>query len=198
MSVPVAYFDDMYARSDDPWGFRTRWYEARKRSVLLASLQSEHYSTAFEPGCSIGATTACLSARVDRLMAMDVAPRALDVARAALPHHVQLVQGQVPRDWPDGRFDLVVVSELAYYLGRAECERLADLASRSTDELVVVHWRHPVDDYPLRGDDVQELFSHAAVHQGLEHLVAHNEPDFRIDSWCRDGRSPASRAGLVS
>jgi Nodulation protein S (NodS) len=197
MSVPASYFDGMYARSDDPWGFRTRWYEVRKRSLLLASLQSEHYSCAFEPGCSIGATTACLSSRVDHLLAMDVSTRALDTARAAVPRHVEFVQGQVPRDWPDGRFDLVVVSELAYYLGRAECERLADLASRSTDELVVIHWRHPVDDYPLGGDDAQELFTKAALHQGLEHLVAHREPDFLIDSWCRDRRSPATRAGLV-
>lgn len=198
MSLPAAYFEDMYTRSDDPWGFRTRWYEARKRALILGSLQSEHYSSAFEPGCSIGATTALLSTRVERLVAMDVAPRALDSARVAVPGHVDFVQGQVPGDWPDGRFDLIVVSEVAYYLERAECELLADLASRSAGELIVVHWRHPVADYPTGGDNVQEIFAAAALSHGLAHLLAHTEPDFRIDSWCRDHRSPAARAGLVS
>lgn len=197
MSLLAGYFEGMYARSDDPWGFRTRWYEERKRALVLASLQSRHYSSAFEPGCSIGVTTSCLSGRVDRLVAMDIAPQALDLARTAVPGQVELLLGQVPHDWPDGFFDLIVVSEVAYYLELIDCERLADLASRTAGELVVVHWRHPVDDYPLGGDEVQEIFTAAAMRHGLERLVAHTEPDFRIDSWCRDHRSPAVRAGLV-
>lgn len=197
MSLPAAYFDDMYARSDDPWGFRTRWYEARKRALLLASLQSERYSTGFEPGCSIGVTTSGLSTRVDRLVAMDSAPRALAQARAAVRGGVDFLQGQIPRDWPSGAFDLVVISEVAYYLEPAECEHLAELAAQAAAELVVVHWRHPVQDYPLGGDAVNEIFASAASRHGLEQLLLHIEPDFRIDSWCKDHRSPARRAGLA-
>lgn len=197
MSLPPAHFDAMYARAEDPWGFRTRWYEARKRALVLACLQSERYASAFEPGCSIGATTAGLSARVDRLVAMDVAPQALDLARVAAPA-AEFQQGQVPDDWPAGRFDLVVVSEVAYYLDPSDCRRLAELASGSATELVVVHWRHPVADYPLGGDHVHDIFADAAAGEGLEHLLSHTEPDFRIDSWSRDGRSVADRSGLLS
>jgi hypothetical protein len=32
------YFDALYAASDDPYASRQRWYEARKRAVLLAAL----------------------------------------------------------------------------------------------------------------------------------------------------------------
>ena len=32
------YFDALYARSDDPYELRYRWYESRKRDVLLAAL----------------------------------------------------------------------------------------------------------------------------------------------------------------
>ncbi len=31
------YFDDLHA-NDDPFGYRTRWYEERKRDLLMASL----------------------------------------------------------------------------------------------------------------------------------------------------------------
>lgn len=198
MSLPPAYFEAIYAKSRDPWGFRTRWYEARKRALVLACLQSEHYPTAFEPGCSIGMTTASLSTRVDRLVAMDIASRALDLARAATPPNVEFRQGQVPDDWPEERFDLIVISELAYYLEPADCSRLAGLASRSAGELIVVHWRHPVADYPLRGDDVQCIFASEAASAGLQHLLTHTEPDFRIDTWTRDPRSVADRSGLMS
>jgi len=197
MSLPGDYFDNLYARSDDPWGFRTRWYETRKRALVLACLQSERYATGFEPGCSIGATTAGLATRVDRLVAMDVAPQALQRAQTAVDTGVEFLLGRVPADWPDGHFDLIVVSELGYYFEPTDCQRFADLASMSADELVVVHWRHPVDDYPLSGDAVQKTFAAAAAQHELRHLLAHVEPDFRVDSWSRDHRSPAARGGLV-
>ncbi len=38
MSLDAQYFADLYADSEDPWAFRTRWYERRKRDLLLASL----------------------------------------------------------------------------------------------------------------------------------------------------------------
>ena len=63
----------------------------------------------------------------------------------------------VPQEWPDGMFDLVVVSEVGYYLGPADLEQLLDravgsLAPRGT--LLACHWRHPVPDYPATGDEV--------------------------------------------
>ncbi len=47
ITVPVAGFEQMYARAEDPWGFGTRWYEERKRAVLLASLPQRHYGAAY-------------------------------------------------------------------------------------------------------------------------------------------------------
>ena len=55
------FFDSFYAGRDDPWGFETRWYEKRKRDILLASLPHERYATALEVGCSTGKLTASLA-----------------------------------------------------------------------------------------------------------------------------------------
>ena len=83
MSVGAAFFDAMYARSDDPWGFTTRWYEARKYALTLAALPRARYRRVFEPGCAIGALTGRLAERADSVVAMDVSAGALAQARRA-------------------------------------------------------------------------------------------------------------------
>jgi hypothetical protein len=40
------YFESLFEGSDDPWQFRTRWYEARKRALRLACLPAAHYGSA--------------------------------------------------------------------------------------------------------------------------------------------------------
>ena len=200
MSVPADYFAAMYAGSDDPWGFRTRWYEKRKRDVTLAALTKPRYRRAFEPGCSIGVLTAGLAGRCDELVATDLDDRALGTAREALAGHDHVRVGRlaVPQEWPDGMFDLVVVSELGYYLGSPDLDLLLDrvvgsLAPLGT--LLVCHWRHQVADYPSSGD---------AVHQRvldrpeLVRAVAHEEEDFRLDLMTLGAApSPARREGLL-
>lgn len=197
MSLPPSYFDHLYAASHDPWGFRTRPYEERKRALTVAALLRPRYGRVFEPGCSIGTLTAGLAARAEQVVAMDPAADALAQAAAAVPDHVDLVRGAVPADWPAGPFDLVVLSEVAYYLDRPALEVLGDRAMGCAAEVIAVHWRHPVDDYPLGGDDVHAALGEAAADAGLIRLVAHVEEDFLLDVWARDPRSVAARQGLL-
>jgi SAM-dependent methyltransferase len=193
VSLPPDYFDAMYADSPDPWGFRTRWYERRKRDLTLACLPAARYGSVFEPGCSIGVLTAGLATRADRVLGMDLSAAALWEARQAVPAHVELVEGSVPADWPGGHWSLVVISEVGYYLDREECTRLAGLAVGSCDELVAVHWRHRVDDYPLDGDEVHRILAEAAGAGGMSRVARHCEADLILEVWSSDGRSVARR-----
>ncbi len=197
MTLPPRYFDDLYARQEDPWGFRSRWYEQRKRSLTMAALPDEHYTTVFEPGSSIGVLSAELAGRADRVLAMDVSAAALRRAAETVPANVELVRGAVPENWPDRTFDLVVLSEVAYYLDPQHCQQLAELAVTSTRDLVAVHWRHPVPDYPLSGDEVHKILETSAGAHGLSRVVRHLEVDVRVEVWSRDRRSVAARTGLV-
>jgi SAM-dependent methyltransferase len=201
MSLPVDYFTQMYAGSDDPWGFRTRWYEQRKRDVTLAALTRPRYRRAFEPGCSIGVLTAGLAARCDEVVASDIDDRALAAAREAVAghDHVRVSRLEVPAAWPTGTFDLVVVSELGYYLDPAALDLLLErvVGSLSPDgTLLACHWRHPVADYPATGDEVHErLLSRAELTSAVRHV----EEDFRLDLLTRGAApSPARRGGLVT
>ena len=195
-SLPGTWFDAFYAAGgDDPWGFTHRWYERRKRALTLACLPRERFASAFEPGCSVGALTVELAGRCDSLLATDVAQAAVAQARArtaGLPG-VRVALGGVPQDWPPGRFDLVVLSELGYYCDRDDLDLLCRRAAGSlTDDgvLVACHWRHPVPEYPLGGDDVHRALQSRS---DLTLLARHVEEDFLLDVLVP---GPAHRPGL--
>ena len=180
---PREVFEDLYLRSADPWEFESSFYEHRKRALSLAMLPRARFGSVFEPGCSIGVLTRELAARADAVTSTDISDRALDLAgrRLAAAPHVTLAQGSVPQDWPEGRFDLVVVSEIGYFLQHRDLSELAARTEASlTDDGVVLlcHWRHPNDGWELTGDQVHEAFR---AREGLRVLAEHREADFRID-----------------
>jgi len=201
MTLPPTYFADMYAGAEDPWGFRSRWYEQRKRDVTLAALTRPRYRRAFEPGCSIGVLTAALADRCDDVVAADVDERAVTTARDSLAPlgNVRVERLSLPQEWPDGMFDLVVISEVAYYLGPAELDQLLDCAVGSLEPhgtLLACHWRHPVPDYPATGDEVHHRL---LARPELDQAVSHLEEDFRLDLLTLGSTpSPARREGLVA
>ena len=199
-SLDEAFFDEFYADTADPWGFRTRWYETRKRAITLASLPRERFGSAFEPGCAIGVLTAELAPRCDHLLATDISQLPLIEAGQRLAGFagVTLEQRRVPQDWPPGLFDLVVLSEIGYYCGPADLSLLIESASSSLTSdgvLLACHWRHPVADYPLGGDEVHRRLRRES---GLEVLASHVEEDFLLDVLVRSpARSVARRDGLL-
>lgn len=196
MSLGASYFDSLFEVDADPWQFRTRDYEARKRMLTLACLPESRYRSCFEPGAAIGVLSAELARRCDLVLAMDISATAVRLAKEVLPENVLMHHGAVPCDWPHGTFDLVVLSEVGYYLDREDCSELTRLAALSARDLVAVHWRHPVADYPLSGDEVHEFLAEAALGAGMQQLVDHREADVRIDVWSHDARSVAMRTGV--
>ena len=196
MTLGTEYFDQMYAASSDPWGFGTRWYEARKYAISLALLPAERYGDAFEPGCSIGVLTEQLAPRCDRLLACDGAAAAVRqaAARTARRPNVRVQRLVIPALRPAGDFDLIVLSEFLYYFAGDDLARVLDrgtVALRPGGTLLAVHWRHPVADYPRTGDEVHQVLAGQA---GLTRLVEHREPDFLAEVYIRTDGEPLSVA----
>ena len=195
MSLGPDYFDRVYSGAEDPWGFATRWYEQRKYALLLAALPAASYASALEIGCSVGVLTAQLAKRCTSLLALDASRAALETASARVPPSVELRLATVPEDWPAGSYDLVVLSEVGYYLDRSDLGRLLDLVERDLSPggtVLACHWRHPVPDYPLTGDEV-----HAALGR-WPRLARIEEEDFLLDVLVPGGApSVARREGLV-
>lgn len=199
-SLGPAFFDDFYRdNGPDPWGYSDRWYEERKRAVTLACLPRPTFHRAVEVGCSVGVLTAELATRCDSLLAVDLAEAAVDEARrrtVGMPG-VEVRRMATPTQWPEGTFDLIVLSEVGYYLEGPGVEQLLErcLSSLAPDGvLLLCHWRHPVADYPLRGDEVHRL---ALTRADLAPLVRHEEEDFLLDVLVRPPAQSVARASGV-
>jgi hypothetical protein len=158
-----AYFDSVYAAQSDPWRFATSDFERNKYALTLDALPEAHYSAAIEVGCSIGVFTRNLALRCGRLVAVDASGAPLIEAgkRCFDRPNVTFRQMFVPYQWPDEIFDLVLLSEVVYFLSKEDVSRLAtrvklSLAARA--DIVLVHWTGATD-YPLTGDEAVELFT---------------------------------------
>ncbi|MBH0007749.1 PIG-L family deacetylase [Salinibacterium sp. SWN1162] len=194
------FFDNFYGDKKDPWGFETRWYEERKRAITMASLPRERFGQALEVGCSIGMLSAQLAPRCDSLLATDLSAKPLEIARERLADHPQVSfhHAATAEEWPDGTFDLIVLSEVGYYFDVAALDRVLSRAAASLTPdgvLVACHWRHPVAEYPLSGDQVHQRLSEL---EQLERIAQHCEEDFILEIFGRrPARSVAQQTGLV-
>jgi SAM-dependent methyltransferase len=186
-AVSEAAFEAKYRHSPDPWQFAASPYEQRRYSTLLRSLTQARYSRAFEPGCSVGVLTAALAERCDSLLACDIAPTAVDLARQRCAgfSNVCIDQADLAKFMPPGRFDLIVFSELGYYFSAAALTKIIRaLAKRMTPggEFVAVHWRGRSEDHVLHGDAVHAILK-ATLGKRYIWLKGEQYHEFRLDLW---------------
>jgi SAM-dependent methyltransferase len=191
-------FDLLYRGSRDPWRTQTRWYERRKRSLLLASLPCEFYDSIYEAGCGTGHISLELSPRCTELLASDASADAVVIASAALAArtNVTVERHRLPDDWPARGFDLIVLSELIYFVDAAARRRIAVAAQRSAGNngtVVACDWRDPIEGYGMRGDEAHRHFEAAL---DLPRLFQYEDDDFLLTGWSADPDSVARREGL--
>ncbi|MFF2031020.1 PIG-L family deacetylase [Arthrobacter sp. NPDC058192] len=176
-------FDAVHRGDEDPWEYTTSWYEQRKRALTLAALPDEHYAAGLEIGCSIGTLSLELAQRCDSFLAVDASSAALAQAtiRLAQVPAARTSHLTVPHEWPDGQFDLIVISEVGYYLSPDELAGLLERVEAALlpgGTLALCHWRHPVSGWELDGDAV-----HAAARRQLGWAGAglYREDDFVLE-----------------
>ncbi|NLJ54323.1 MAG: methyltransferase domain-containing protein [Intrasporangiaceae bacterium] len=194
-------FDSMYDGGSDPWRFEDSWYEERKRTIVLASLLDRNLGRVLELGPATGLLTAALAERATHVTAVDISRRALSQVGTRLSTHglrerVTLLLGATPQTWPDGSFDTVIASEVAYFLTAGAWRRALERATDSlTPEgsIIIVNWLHPVEGLDLDGQEADRI---AAATPGLETVVEHREADFVLRILRRPGLpSPAATEG---
>jgi len=178
-------FESLYRGSADPWRFATSSYERRRYRTTLDALRQERYRAAFEPGCSVGELTALLAERCDRVLAIDVAPTAVARARARCRHlpQVDIHCASILHGFPEGRFDLVVFSEIGYYFDARQLARGARAIEAHllpNAQVVAVHWLGSSPDHRLHGDVVHQVLHR---HLPLRWIGGTRHAGFRIDSW---------------
>ena len=160
--MSLADFESRYRVDPDPWGYLTSDYERDKYAATLAACGDGPFAGALELGASIGVFSALLAPRCERLITIDAAPTAVAAARMRLATagHARVMHGRIPEAIPEGPFDLVVASEILYYLSAGELDAtLARLESCMAPRarLVAVHWRPAGPERPLDAEQVHRL-----------------------------------------
>jgi 2-polyprenyl-3-methyl-5-hydroxy-6-metoxy-1,4-benzoquinol methylase len=114
------FFEDLWSESD-PWGLDNSDLDQQRFAQQLALLDDRRYQRALEIGCAGGSFTRQLAPLCAELVAIDVSERAIERARAAVrgTDGVELRVANVMdlNLEREGTWDLVVLTETAYYLG---------------------------------------------------------------------------------
>ncbi|QRX84081.1 bifunctional 2-polyprenyl-6-hydroxyphenol methylase/3-demethylubiquinol 3-O-methyltransferase UbiG [Glaciimonas sp. PAMC28666] len=184
----IAHFERLYQQDADPWQLQQRWYEQRKRALTLACLPQPRYRSAYEPGCGNGMMTVALAQRCDQLIASDGAPTAVQLTKERVlqeaPHaSVSVEQHALPGQWPQQQFDLILISEIAYYLAipafrELQAKAVVSLAPGGT--LILCHWRGVFED---RAQPTEAV--HGAFHDdpALHSLCRYEDAEILIEAW---------------
>jgi SAM-dependent methyltransferase len=183
-SVPTEYFEAVYARDPDPWNYRTSAYEEEKYAATLAALCKPRFHRGFDIGCSIGVLTQRLAKRCDQLLAIDAVEAALVQARTTCSDepHVKFARMRIPDEWPYDRFDLIVISEVLYYLDPSDIRRTAAACLRSLEPegtIILVNYLPP-NKRKCYADEAVTLFC-SALHGRCESVSGYRAELYRLD-----------------
>ena len=187
------HFQRLYDADADPWRFRTSSYERTKYQRTIASLANRRYRSGLEVGCSIGVLTRMLAPLCDALLAVDIVEAPLATARMACADQpwVRFQQMQVPREWPPATFDLIVLSEVLYFLSPQDVATVAERAGTASEPsgvVLLVNWRGSSGD-PCTGDEAANIFIDRAK-RWLRPCLHYEEAAYRLDLLERRRLSP--------
>lgn len=178
------HFEALYAARPDPWRLATSDYERAKYAATLAALPRPRYARGFELGCAMGILTGQLGRRCDDLLAAEPVASALKEARArnADQPHIRFAPLFAPGEWPDGTFDLVVLSEVIDYLGAGDVAALAARVAQTTEpgaDVLLVHWIGKTRGAPPRDENSDLFIAEAAP--AFAALRRERNADYRLD-----------------
>ena len=157
--MSAAAFEDRYRAEGDPWRTLSDPDEHAKADAVLAACGDGPFAAVCDLGAALGVLAAALAPRSETLLALDGAPTAVATAaeRLAPWPGAEARVAVLPRDLPTGTFDLVVASEVLYYLSPAAFAatlRWLDGAVAPAGRVVAVHWTGSAPDLQRSADDV--------------------------------------------
>jgi SAM-dependent methyltransferase len=181
------HFLRLYEANQDPWQYCTSPYEQAKYRSTIACLGERQFRLGFEAGCSIGILTRLLAARCEALLAVDIIEEPLRTARAVCADQswVRFKRMQIPDEWPDEVFELIVLSEVLYFLSPADIAAVGDRVCATLEPggvVLLVNWRGKSED-PCTGDEAADIFAER-TRRWLYSTVHRQDDGYRLDLLC--------------
>ncbi|MFW8637554.1 SAM-dependent methyltransferase [Cribrihabitans pelagius] len=168
MGVSRDHLRALYADTSDPWDFEHSDYEQAKFAATRAALTRPHYAAAFELGCGNGQLARQLAPFCGRYTGMDAVAIAVQAAQQAVPDG-RFIQDFYPCPLPEDDFDLLILSEILYFLDPDSLRSLAKdiTASWPRAEVLCVTWLGETG-HEMQGDEALETFTGAlASHRSM-------------------------------
>jgi len=134
-------FDTLFTQSADPWDYDVAPYEQVRFARTIAALDGRQFRQGLEVACAAGSLTEMIAPHCNHLLALDASRAALDHARRRLAPwpHVDIRLARMPEQLPEGRFDLIMLSDMLYYLGLSGLQNfLATLIERAEPDAMIV------------------------------------------------------------
>ena len=172
-------FFEHFFDEGDPFGFDRNPEEQLKFARTLEACGGESLGRVLELGCAVGSFTEVLAPYADQVLALDVSQSAVDrVAQRLAAHpHVRAVAMSIPAEFPEGTFDVVVASDVLYYLPVAELQRCVERIHASLADggaFVAVHYVPRMGSL-LNGDEAHDVVTAHAAQLGMRHVLADRE-----------------------
>lgn len=161
--IDVEGFEALFQTDPDPWDYESSRFEAHKRKVLLNHIGLRSRGRVLELACANGVTTQALMRCALRTTALDASATALSQAETRLKDadRLRLMHAKLPGGMPRELFDLIVVSEIVYYLRRDAYTRLAmEILSRIAPggRVLVLHHHVNFPDATIRPEQAHRDF----------------------------------------
>ena len=180
-----AHHERLYRRPD-PYGLAASPYEQAKYDLVIEVLDQlgtvKGRSRVLEVGAGEGLLTARLADYAGELVAVDISETAVARARDALAGRANVVveRRTTPFDMPEGKFDLIVCSDVLYYweprIYRLGLDRLL-ARLRPGGRLLMLHYRGDFGQAGA-GDAVHDAARARALRDpALRHELAHTLRD---------------------
>lgn len=181
--INKAYFDGMYENSTDPWNFAGSDYELDKYQQTILALGGKYFANALEIGCSIGILTEKIADHCSFLLGVDISEKPIAIARERLKDRngIQFGIFDIPREYPEGKYDLIMLSEVAYYLSKEDLELSRELIFDSLNSggtLCLVNWRPQIEGCAFNGDEISRIFTGDPAYTNIYQDIKDN---YRID-----------------
>lgn len=181
----------MFRQDADPWDYARSPFEAFKRGVLLRACGDRIFGRGLELACANGETSRTLARRCLRLLAVDASPTVVaEAKRRVRDPRITFAVARLPEDTPPGPFDLIVASEILYYLPRGDMDGLLDRLAAALapgGRMVVLHHTIPFNDAaqpPRRAQDA----ARARLSALLRPVLARQYRRFHVAAFVKPGR----------
>ncbi|MCE1248717.1 MAG: nodulation S family protein [Firmicutes bacterium] len=146
------FFESLYSLKKDPWNYENSEYEKEKYRRTLEILCDIPFETVLEAGCSEGVFTRMMSCICKTMTAADISQTAIDRAKEKNSDrcNIEFIQMDIEKEELSGKWDLIVCSEVLYYMDKPE--RIAAVRDKFISALnpgghiLLVHMRRLSDD----------------------------------------------------